>query len=302
MKTGGKKLKKMIEDGIVPAQEGVWIDTYNKKCSTIAGSITTGIDFRNLHFVTEGRKEQIPLNTKDGCAQTIKSQYGKNSISNFFHSGGYGATGILETDKVIVVGRLPDCSRYDKSRVLSPDGISKCITSEAGKGFPPRIMTEDKRGKGERILFGLSRTREHSGNGEIKNLNLREAVNTIHTQTGSARPNMEVYVAEAGTDEAPIGDILEALKERRIRIRKLTPRERFRLMGVKEADIDRIQKTKFRRRELIPVDNQDTQKTVSISKSQQYKMAGNSIVVDCLFYIFRNLFIGVPEDEKDTLF
>ena len=33
-----------------------------------------------------------------------------------------------------------------------------------------------------------------------------------------------------------------------------------------------------------------------------HKMAGNASVVDCLFYIFRNLFIGTPEEEKDTLF
>ena len=57
------------------------------------------------------------------------------------------------------------------------------------------------------------------------------------------------------------------------RIRKLTPRECFRLMGVSDADIDKIQ-------------------AAGISKSQQYKMAVNSIVVNCLAAIFRNLLIG----------
>ncbi|MBO5369011.1 DNA cytosine methyltransferase [Methanocorpusculum sp.] len=57
------------------------------------------------------------------------------------------------------------------------------------------------------------------------------------------------------------------------RIRKLTPRECFRLMGVSDADIDKIQ-------------------AAGISKSQQYKMAGNSIVVNTLAAIFRQLFIG----------
>lgn len=55
------------------------------------------------------------------------------------------------------------------------------------------------------------------------------------------------------------------------RIRKLTPRECFRLMGVSEKDIDTIQ-------------------GAGISNSQQYKMAGNSIVVDVLEDIFRELF------------
>ena len=57
------------------------------------------------------------------------------------------------------------------------------------------------------------------------------------------------------------------------RIRKLTPRECFRLMGVSEKDIDNIQKS-------------------GISKTQQYKMAGNSIVVDVLYHIFRKMFIN----------
>lgn len=59
------------------------------------------------------------------------------------------------------------------------------------------------------------------------------------------------------------------------RIRKLTPRECFRLMGVSESDIDKIQ-------------------AAGISKTQQYKMAGNSIVVDVLYKIFNNLFMDRP--------
>lgn len=55
------------------------------------------------------------------------------------------------------------------------------------------------------------------------------------------------------------------------RVRKLTPRECFRLMGVSDEDIDKIQAT-------------------GLSNSQQYRMAGNSIVVDVLEAIFRNLF------------
>lgn len=54
-------------------------------------------------------------------------------------------------------------------------------------------------------------------------------------------------------------------------IRRLTPRECFRLMGVSEQDIDAIQ-------------------AAGISDSQQYKMAGNSIVVDVLAKIFQQLF------------
>ena len=55
------------------------------------------------------------------------------------------------------------------------------------------------------------------------------------------------------------------------RIRKLTARECFRLMGVSDADIDKIKES-------------------GVSESQQYKMAGNSIVVQVLEGIFTQLF------------
>ena len=63
------------------------------------------------------------------------------------------------------------------------------------------------------------------------------------------------------------------LREGDYRIRKLTPRECFRLMGLTDAQIDRIQQSE-------------------LSDSVQYKLAGNSIVVQVLEGIFRNLFIN----------
>lgn len=68
------------------------------------------------------------------------------------------------------------------------------------------------------------------------------------------------------------------------RIRKLTPRECFRLMGVEDKDIDTIQ-------------------TAGISNSQQYKLAGNSIVVDVLYHIFRKAFCETHnENQQQALF
>lgn len=70
------------------------------------------------------------------------------------------------------------------------------------------------------------------------------------------------------------------LKGKKFRIRKLTPRECFRLMGVDDTDIDKIQKT-------------------GLSKSSQYKLAGNSIVVDNLYHLFRKMFIEKEPDKSD---
>lgn len=66
------------------------------------------------------------------------------------------------------------------------------------------------------------------------------------------------------------------------RIRKLTPRECFRLFGLREAEIDTIQ-------------------AAGISNTQQYKMAGNSIVVDVLYHIFRKLLVETKADPGTQL-
>lgn len=87
------------------------------------------------------------------------------------------------------------------------------------------------------------------------------------------------------------------------RIRKLTPRECFRLMGVSDEDISKIQNYP-----LVTDDGKTfeapegmdlkTVRQLSISESQQYKMAGNSIVVQVLEGIFTQLF----REDTDSLF
>lgn len=54
-----------------------------------------------------------------------------------------------------------------------------------------------------------------------------------------------------------------------LRIRKLTPRECGRLMGVKDEDIDKILKNQ--------------------SNASAYHLFGDSIVVNCLYYIFKQM-------------
>ena len=66
-------------------------------------------------------------------------------------------------------------------------------------------------------------------------------------------------------------------------VRKLTERECFRLMGVDEKDIDTIAAS-------------------GVSRTNQYKMAGNSIVVDVLYHIFRTAFIPSERGADHDLF
>ena len=82
----------------------------------------------------------------------------------------------------------------------------------------------------------------------------RHPVEVANCVTAAKRDNTQNYVVE------------------KYRIRKLTERECFRLMGVRDEDSDKIR--------------------AAVSKSQCYKLAGNSIVVDVMVGIFEQLLIG----------
>lgn len=76
---------------------------------------------------------------------------------------------------------------------------------------------------------------------------------------------------QGGYREPKICDYNTNDMEDSYRIRKLTPKECWRLMGFRDECFNRA-------------------KAQGISDSQLYKQAGNSIVVNVLYYIFKELF------------
>jgi len=87
-------------------------------------------------------------------------------------------------------------------------------------------------------------------------------------QRGNVRPNScQTLTCSGGNDRGVV--VSDAHK---LRIRKLTPKECWRLMGFDDADFEKA--------------------GAEISNTQLYKQAGNSIVVDVLYYIFRNMLGG----------
>lgn len=69
-------------------------------------------------------------------------------------------------------------------------------------------------------------------------------------------------------------------KRHKYRIRKLTPTECFRLQDVNDEDIEKM-------------------KQAGIAKTNLYKLAGNSIVVSCMFHLFRKLFIEKNNENQE---
>ena len=103
--------------------------------------------------------------------------------------------------------------------------------------------------------YGISRTRDKKGV-IIKQTTL-PWVNCIHRNCGGGWKTMEILVL--------------IVMAKQYRIRKLTPTECLRLMGVSEGDIRKM-------------------RDAGISDTQLYKMAGNSIVVGVLEGIFSKMF------------
>ena len=85
----------------------------------------------------------------------------------------------------------------------------------------------------------------------------------------------------------PLGDCRFDIDGREIefKIRKLTVRECMRLMDVPENVIDKMLQKDENGKQII-------------SNSQGYKLAGNSIVVSCLYYLFEQ--IWYPKEQQST--
>lgn len=82
-------------------------------------------------------------------------------------------------------------------------------------------------------------------------------------------------------------------------IRKLTPKECFRLMGVRDDVISTMQSSNAQAAERVPDwKGKGKPEDMAISASQQYKQAGNSIVVDVLAHIYGQLFYPKPNKRK----
>lgn len=82
-------------------------------------------------------------------------------------------------------------------------------------------------------------------------------------------------------------------------IRKLTPKECFRLMGVRDNVIGTMQSSNAQAAERVPDwKGKGKPEDMAVSASQQYKQAGNSIVVDVLAHIYEQLFYPQPQPLK----
>lgn len=161
--------------------------------------------------------------------------------------------------RIIEVGKVKE-GKHQQDSVQHEDGICRTICTGHHASTPHLLKTmvsEPQAMTPKRTEFGKA-VRKAYENKEIKLS--RHDMTTMEPRTDGVS-NTLTSVQKDNLVATP-----------HYRIRRLTPRECFRLMGVDDADIDKIQSS-------------------GISNSQLYKCAGNSIVVDTLYHLFRKLFI-----------
>ncbi len=98
-------------------------------------------------------------------------------------------------------------------------------------------------------------------------------INRPHQKRGVVQKD-KIQTLKTTVDD--IGDVVNNEKSDNLRIRKITPLEAFRLMGVRDDDYDKI---------------------ADFSNSSLYKLAGNSIVIQVLMGIFGEL-LGIDYKKK----
>lgn len=200
----------------------------------------------------------------------------------------------IAESQIDTIGQL---SSSQNSRIIGTEGISPAVINGEKDGMPkiaePQMLgwTRSNTGKGDPTYHPVSvancvtaAKHENTQNYivEPQPLLIPQATKegyAVVPEGGvfdASYPDSKTRrgrVQEGGTVSPTImASQNELLRYEGIRIRRLTERELYRLMDVDEPDID-------------------TLLAAPIPRTQHAKLAGNSIVVACLYYIFRNLFV-----------
>lgn len=228
-------------------------------------------------------------NVGGGVSPTVMDNHGETvSIADPFVVANRG-----REPNVLIQTRTEEAKRlrkdYENHRIniqrkymqqLEPriDGVSNTLTSVQKDNLlvePVRVKANTQKGFEEVGEYGA--------------VNISRPGST--TRRGRVQGDKDDIIGTLTTGEE--NAVVEPLASiQRCRIRRLTPRECFRLQDVSEEDIDKIQKYKY------SYTKRGQRK--HISESQQYKLAGNSIPVACMFYIFKNLFSSPVEKAADA--
>lgn len=219
---------------------------YNDFCPTL-----TARDYKDPRLVNDNVVKQI------GTISKCEGNWKNPQVGRIYSTDGCSPTlntcgGGSHEPKIVQLGNVNPSGKGMNGNVFDENGLAPTLTTNKGEGNKIAIRQATKKGYIECELGGVadlsypeSKTRRSrvQENGQI-------CPTITATETGVCRI------------ESPI------------RIRKLTPKECFRLMGFLDENFEAAEKM--------------------VSNSQLYKQAGNSIVVDVLYYILVELYKAMP--------
>ena len=246
---GNKRLNETLEKNEI--KDGDFVDAYNRtKNSDICGTITTRVDASNCSFVATEKQ-------------------------------------IEETKVVGGVGKKGSTNQYHLQDRIYKGDYANSITTSFNPSYVLPIKNATKQGyllaeEGDGVDIS-SRMQYHRGTVQ------KQSVQTIQTspslgvivKVGNYSPsnhNGTNILDSSGVSQTVMENhgSVQAVKDARLGIRKLTPKECFRLQGLKDKDIDNI------------MANQ--------SNASCYHLAGDSICVSVLIGIFGKL-LGLSDNE-----
>lgn len=244
----------------------------------------------------------------------------------------------VNKDNLLIEPKINLVGQYDSSqnsRVIDTEGISYCMANGHKDGMPkiiePNVLRAERteQCKQLRKKNGDKGMKFNQGNKEYS----PRTDGVSNTLSTSIKDNM-LAVPELRMENGCMVD-----KEgHKYRIRKLTPTECFRLQDVSDEDIEKIRSyvdsetaiifdangepimnidfdkpSKNARKITITVNGKQREyyssqliwknKGKGISKTAQYKLAGNSICIAPMYHIFRKLFVEKEcESNQLTLF
>lgn len=219
---------------------------YNDFCPTL-----TARDYKNPRLVNDNVVKQI------GTISKCEGNWKNPQVGRIYSTDGCSPTlntcgGGSHEPKIVQLGNVNPSGKGMNGNVFDENGLAPTLTTNKGEGNKIAIRQATKKGYIECELGGVA------------DLSYPES----KTRRGRVQENGQICPTITAT-ETGVCRI-----ESPIRIRKLTPKECFRLMGFSDENFEAAEKM--------------------VSNSQLYKQAGNSIVVDVLYYILVELYKAMP--------
>ena len=291
-------IKNLIKRSEMKQMEGCGFRLSFRTENEISTAVTTKNGYRETDtYIVEKLKADDSFNSGMHIIGNYKPS--GHACGNVYEIGGVSPTVMQNHGSVIAIAE-PIClnSKVNgkqpsvEHRIYSPEGIMTAITT----GFMPNIV-EPYEVSGH--CFQSNHQRDIQMGMYSLKLKIPEATRKgfaeivpgdifdgsypdSKTRGGRKKGDGKICQTITSCGELPL--YYEGINSLGYRIRKLTPRECFRLMDLEDSDIDKI-------------------KMSGVSKTQQYKLAGNSIVIACLYHIFRKLFVDKEyEGTNPSLF